>query len=395
MKAGRFQHGEGWHYGVLGEVARRLVRRTHGSAIAVYSPGHLGDILHVVPMLKALRAAKPEVPVIWVVGPWSEALARRYGGGVDEIRVFGPDLPAYTRGRREWRQGVWRQWQIAADLHRAGAETLIGPLGGPGRFLANAIRPRRWVGIGEWCPPRVQSGIQVHAQPYEKDRYEADAWCGLLKPLGIEAGADRLEYAVTAAEREAAEVVLKTSGVALDKPLAVIAPGSGWKGKNWLPDRFGQVAEWLGREQGFQVAWAGGGGEETLVPPARASDIQWVGKTTLPLLAALLESARLFVGNDSGLLHLAAALGVPTVSIWGPTRPGKWGPRGPKHRQIRKVEHCDGCIYWDYRETCRHDHECMQAVQTDDVQHAILDVLHVQSALHRPIGPSKRSTVER
>ena len=119
------------------------------------------------------------------------------------------------------------------------------------------------------------------------------------------------------------------------------------------------------------MAWVGGPGEEPLVPKSRDRDFNGVGKTALPLLAAVMERARLFVGNDGGLLHLAAAMDVPTVSIWGPTSPGKWGPQGAIHRQIRKVEHCDGCIYWDYREICRHDHACMKAVAPEDVQAAI------------------------
>ena len=84
--------------------------------------------------------------------------------------------------------------------------------------------------------------------------------------------------------------------------------------------------------------------------------------------------AQLFVGNDSGLLHFAAALDVPTVSIWGPTSPGKWGPKGDLHRSIRKMERCADCIYWDYRETCRHDDACMKAVEVAEVK-TVLDNL--------------------
>ena len=123
------------------------------------------------------------------------------------------------------------------------------------------------------------------------------------------------------------------------------------------------------------------------VPADRAIDFNWIGKTPLPLLAAVLARADLFVGNDGGLLHLAAALDVPTVSIWGPTSPGKWGPKGPIHRQSRKVERCEGCIYWDYRETCRHDHACMQAVAVQEVQAAINEL-----TAGRPRMTSRRST---
>ena len=71
-------------------------RGVSGSAIVVFTPGHLGDILHAVPMLKALRAGRPQARIIWLVGPWSEGLARRYRHHVDEIDVLGPNLPAYT-----------------------------------------------------------------------------------------------------------------------------------------------------------------------------------------------------------------------------------------------------------------------------------------------------------
>lgn len=415
-----------WRYNLLDALARWLPARCgSGQATVVFTPGHLGDVLHAVPMLKALRQAKSNTKIIWLVGPWSESLARRYAGVVDEIRVFGPNLPNYARGKREWRQCAWRQWRMARQLRQEGVDVFIGPMDSVGRFLANAMRPRLWSGIGDRRPPRIRGEIETVVQPYEKDRYEADAWCGLLKPLGIEARADRLEYATTPEERAAAADFLRTAGVAADRPLALIAPGSGWSGKNWLPERFGEVAEWLSgftfgdcrsldaaqgepdhaaseqpgsagmprptenlrdgsgvgqtlrgsRSNGFQIAWVGGLGEGGLVPASRQNDFNWVGKTLLPLIAAVMEKAALFIGNDGGLLHVAAALDVPTVSIWGPTSPGKWGPKGPIHRQIRKVERCEGCVYWDYREACRHDRACMKAVGGKEVEEAVRNVM--------------------
>jgi len=363
-------------YPLLDLCARwRSFSKKERNAIVVYSPGHLGDILHVVPMLKALREGKPNAKIIWLVGPWSEALAHRYEGLVDEIRIFGPNLPQYTRGKREWCQSAWRQWWMAMALRGEGVEILIAPANGVGRFLANAVCPEHWVGIGDWRPRRVRPEVRTTFQPYEKDRYEADAWTGLLQPLGIEAKVDHLDYAVTSDERQAASDFLKAEGVDSTRPLALIAPGSGWSGKNWRPERFAAVADWLGHQKGFQVAWVGGESEQKLIPASRTDDFNWLGKTSLPLLTAVMETAKLFVGNDGGLLHFAAAVDLPTVSIWGPTRPGKWGPKGERHRQIRKVEQCDGCIYWDYRESCHHDHKCMKAVSIKEVQSAIESIL--------------------
>jgi ADP-heptose:LPS heptosyltransferase len=376
MKLWRLPSGASLRYRLLDVCARRLSPASAGGdLIVVYSPGHLGDILHIVPMLKALRAGKPEAKIVWLVGPWSEPLAARYQGLVDEIRIFGPNLPQYTRGKRKWRQSAWTQWRIARALRREGVNLFLGAADAVSRFLVNAVGPKHWLGVGEWRPPRVRSEVQTQFQPYEKDRYEADAWTGVLQGIGIQASADRLAYTVTPDERQAADDFLKAEGVDAARPLALIAPGSGWSGKNWLPERFAEVVNWLLNEKGFQIAWVGSAAEQSLIPTATAADFNWLGKTSLPLIGALMEQAKLFVGNDGGLLHFAAAMDVPTVSIWGPTRPGKWGPQGPLHRQVRKVEQCEGCIYWDYREVCRHDHACMKAVGVEEIQGAVLEIL--------------------
>jgi len=376
MKLFSSQPRASMRYHLLDACARCLAPApAGGDAIVVYSPGHLGDILQLVPMLKALRAGKPEAKIIWLVGAWSEGLAQRYVHLVDDLRVFSPNLPLYTRGKRQWKQGVWTQWCLARALRRGGVDTFIGAPEAVSRFLVNAMGATRWVGIGEWRPPRVRSEVETIFQPYEKDRYEADAWVGVLQGIGIQASADQLEYAVTTDEVQAAKAFLQSQGVDPARPLALIAPGSGWPGKNWLPDRFAALAAWLEQEKGFQVAWVGGADEGKLVPDRSVAQFRWTGKTSLPLVAALMEHAKLFVGNDGGLLHFAAALKVPTVSIWGPTNPGKWGPKGPLHRQIRNMERCEGCIYWDYRESCQHDQACMKAVSIEEVQSMIKQIL--------------------
>ena len=367
-----------FRYLALDAFARRLGPvRSLATATAVYSPGHLGDLLHVIPMLRVLREQRPDIKLIWLVGPWSETLARRYAHLVDELLVFGPNLPPFTRGQRNWRQGFWRQWRLAMGLRRHGVDIFIAPVDGVARFLANAMCPRLWIGIGDWRPPRVRGEVETRFQPYEKDRYEVDALAGVLQAVGISASVMRLEYAVTEPERRQAADFLKHAGVESGCHLGLIAPGSGWSGKNWLPERFGQVAAALASEQRFQVAWIGSESERVLVPASRRGDLNWMGKTSLPMLGAIMEKADIFIGNDAGLLHLAAALDVPTVSIWGPTSPGKWGPKGAIHRQIRKVDRCAGCVYWDYRKTCRHDHACMRAIPVADVLAAISGVLQV------------------
>lgn len=376
---------EGCRYLLMGEAGRWWGRLGCGDrgTVVVYSAKHLGDVLHTVPLLRRLRGAiGVERRLVWLVGAWSEEVARRVGQGiVDEVRVYSPVWANQVRGEKKGWQTAWEQWRLAWRLRREGAEMLVqtGMEDAVGRFLANVVRPRLWVALGDRRPPRVAGSVEVRLQPYESRRYEAEALAGLaaLAFPGQGAGGEevRLEWVVTEGERGRAEAFLAEEGVGSGERVAVISPGSGSGVKNWASERFGAVAEWLAKEKGMRVAWVGAAGERSLKPAGREGDLDWMGRTDLGLLGALLERAALWVGNDSGVMHLASAVGCPTVSVWGPTEPEKWGPRGEKHRWVRKWERCPGCVYWDYRMGCaRGDHACMEAVGVDEVEAAIREV---------------------
>ena len=380
---------EGCRYLLMGEAGRWWGRLRCGDkgTVVVYSAKHLGDVLHTVPLLRRLRGAVGDGRrLIWLVGAWSEEVACRVGQGiVDEVRVFCPEWANQRRGQAGGRQTAWTQWRVAWRLRREGVEVLVqtGMEDAVGRFLANVVRPRVWVALGDRRPPRVAGSVEVRLQPYESWRYEAEALAGLAELAfpGQGAGGEEvwLEWTVTEAERGRAEAFLAEDGGGRGERVAVISPGSGSGVKNWAPERFGAVAEWLAREKGMRVAWAGAAGERSLKPVGREGDLDWMGRTDLGLLGALLERAALWVGNDSGVMHLAAAVGCPTVSVWGPTEPEKWAPRGEKHRWVRKWERCPGCVYWDYRVRCaRGDHACMEAVGVEEVVGAIREVESVE-----------------
>lgn len=363
---------EKWRY-ILLDFAARLapVRKGGADAIVVVTPGHLGDILHAVPMLRELRAAKPNDKIIWLAGPWSESLTHRYAHFCDEIHNIGPNSPNYVRGITKYRQNWLFQLIFSLKMRKMGVKTLIAAQNGFGRFLANAMRPELWIGVGDRRPPRVSSKIETVVQPYEKDRYEADSWMGLLKPLGIEETAQNLEYIVKNDEKAAATAFLTQNGIKPKKPLVLMAPGSGWSGKNWMPERFAAVSDWLKSSKNCQIAWIGGPDEENLFPITQKDDFNWISRTSLPILAGIMEKSTLFIGNDSGLLHFASALNLPTISLWGPTNPQKWGPKGSNHRKIRNYDQCHGCKYWDYRAKCLKDNLCMKAISVNDVINAI------------------------
>ena len=369
-------------YQMMGELARWLpggggARR---DAVVVFTQGHLGDILHAAPMLRRLREERKGWKIVWLVGPWALPLAERFSAFADEIVAFASDSFFHHRGVRKYRQSAWTQWQLGVRLRGMCPRAFIATSNESPveRYLANMIGAEVWAGIGDRRPPRVGKGIRTCFVPYEKERYEADALMQLLRPLGIDIPQVKAElfFPVDEASRQFAEDFLRREGEATERPLVLISPGSGWRGKNWPGERFREVAAWLERERGVQVAWIGSAGEAALAGSDPLPGKKWFGLFSIPELAAVMGCAALWLGNDSGPMHLAAAVGCPTVSLWGPTEPGKWAPRGEKHRHIRRMERCPGCEYWNPAKRCQQEkHACMEAISVEEVEAVLADVL--------------------
>lgn len=350
--------------------------------VVVHMPGHLGDLLQLTPMLRSLRAWATGRRVTWLVGAWTVELARRYTGWVDEIREFSPQQDTLTRGNASWKRNVAMQWRDLRRLRKKGIDVLIStmPENPATRFVANTLNPRLWVGVGERRPPRVRTDIQVEMMPFEKDCPEAEAQLKLLDIVRRERGDSdarrlqtslKLEFPVAEDEREWAGPFLEAEGAA-SKPFAILSPGSGWSGKNWPTERFSELATRL-QARGLAVAWTGTPREREL---CRGPGYNWMGKLTLGQLAALMERAAVWIGNDSGPLHLAVAVGCKTVSFWGPTSEGKWGGQGPSHVKVRGMTRCSECVYWDWRRLCpKEGHPCMNAISVDMAERGVAQVL--------------------
>jgi ADP-heptose:LPS heptosyltransferase len=156
-----------------------------------------------------------------------------------------------------------------------------------------------------------------------------------------------------------------------DAPLVALAPGAAFSWtKRWPPDRFGRLAREL-RERGLAPAVAIGPGEEELaraVSDAAGVPIPVLGADLDPVeLAAVLARARVAVTNDSGPMHLAAAVGTPVVALFGPTDPGRTGPTGSPSVVLDRYVFCSPC----YRKECPYAHECMTGITVRDVLAAV------------------------
>jgi heptosyltransferase-2 len=161
------------------------------------------------------------------------------------------------------------------------------------------------------------------------------------------------------------------------RPLVVLCPGARFgPAKRWPVPRFAELAGRLTRELGVEVAVAGTKGdvwaERSIAAHAGPRVRRLVGRTTLPEVMGLLGQADVVVSNDSGAMHLAAALGTPVVALFGSSNPEWTGPLGEGHTVLYHPPPCSPC----YRPTCRYDHyQCLEAVTVGEVVNVVAGVL--------------------
>ena len=191
----------------------------------------------------------------------------------------------------------------------------------------------------------------------------------VLIPLGIEPQVCTLELNVSDGECQAAEQILATHGLK-GKKWVMLHPAARYWFKAWPVERFAALGDALVGE-GFQVVLIGSENElrvaDEVMQSAEETFISLVGKTSLRDLAALMKECSLFVGNDAGPMHMASALNVPIVALFGPTEPAVWGPHGKSCRIIYKGLDCRACFH----PGCfRGEDSCMKRITVDEVLRA-------------------------
>jgi len=176
---------------------------------------------------------------------------------------------------------------------------------------------------------------------------------------------------------------------ASDSTTILIHPGSGSPRKNWPLERFYTVSKDL-QANGFRTEWILGPAEHSLYNELTSRGIgsNSVHRLTdLLAVLSLLETARAFIGNDSGLSHLAAFCGIPTVTIFGPSDPVQWHPRGPHARSLSPLYHCDPC-FLTKNANCREEY-CLHSIVPQLVEQALIQVLdHARPSSPRPPEPA-------
>ncbi|MCH8313303.1 MAG: lipopolysaccharide heptosyltransferase I [Nitrospinae bacterium] len=330
----------------------------------------LGDVLHALPALAMLRANHPSATIAWLVEePYRDLLYNN--PDLDEIIVIRT---------RHWRKN-WtlktlgeirdtiallrqRQFDITLDLQGLIKTGLIAFLSGAPRRLGLHRKNCR--------EPLNALFANKKASFVDKGSHVVDITLNLIRLAGgTEPAPQPHPLEVPEETRAKVDVFFQENPDLPAKPIAVINPGAGFPTKLWKLDRFAKLADRIAGEQGLNILLAWGPGEKAMA--GQIADLMteksWIApKTSIRESIALFRHAALMISCDSGPLHLCAAMGIPTVSIFGPTDPGRNGPYGPNHQVVFKKLPCSFC----WKKSCAIvTHDCMQQIEVDDVFKAV------------------------
>ena len=314
----------------LGRKKIRGVRR-----VLIRSTNWIGDAVMNTPAIHAIRSHFPSAHISLLAKPWVAPVFAN-SPDVDEVILYEEKgRLAPVRLARKLRR---RRFDAAFLLQHAFEAALIAFLAGiPLRIGYNRDGRGLLLTHPVPCPPAVR---RVHQTAY---------YLNILTAVGLGVSDQRLRLTVPPAARRRAREILSARGVKPDETVMGINPSAIYgPAKQWFPDRFAALADRLQERFGCRVLVFGGPSDRQLgqriEQMAQRPVISLAGETTLEEAVALIALCRLFVSNDSGLMHVAAALDIPQVAIFGSTNPVTTGPFSDRSRVVRIPEPCSPCL---------------------------------------------------
>lgn len=306
-------------------------------------------------MLRALRARFPETTIA-LTGPVAHLVAP--GPLADRLLAPPPRWPLSPG----WLQGIRRdQFDVALILPNSFQSALAIHLAGIPRRIGYAADGRSW--------------LLTEAPPRPKGVHQAEAYIGLLSILGVVAPALSLDYPIRSETEAEADRLWERVGLGKRPTVGIHLGAAFGPSKLWWPERYALLAERLRSRHGVDVVFLGSPGERQLWQrierlldhPAPSL----VGQDRLEILPALLRRCRVLISGDTGAMHLAAAVGVPVVALFGPTDPRLTRPLGERHVVIWKHVPCAPC----FLPRCPIDHPCMGQISVEEVEAAVARAL--------------------
>jgi len=320
--------------------------------ILIVLHGSIGDVTRALPLATLVRSGYPRARLAWAVEPPSLPLVQGYPA-VDEIILFD---------RRRWWVDFWpflnkirsKKFDLVIDLQRHLKSGLISRWSGaPHRigFNRRDCKEFNWLFNNHFIPA------------FGDDISKLDHYLKFAEFLGLEPSPVEWNFKLSADEEAAVDKHLAAVGPSF----AVLFAGSRWESKRWFPTQIADCARVIRERHALDAVLLGGKEERRLSEAALAERgvqaANLVGRTSLREAIGVIARARVAVGPDTGLMHIAVAVGTPVVSLWGATSPRRTGPYGFDDLVIQGRAPCAPC----YQRRCAIGRICMQSIAIEEI----------------------------
>ena len=324
----------------------------------------LGDIVLTSPAIRAVRQHFPQAYISMLVATQSADLLTE-NPHIDDVIPF--DRKAGNKDTGEMKRIIRllreRNFDLAIDFQRKFRTSLLAYLSGA-RCRVGYHQPN-----GLLCTVRVPDlSTKAIRAGRVSSAHAIDRYFDLLHAIGIEATNRTLELFISEADRAFIHELIASKGIEANRLKVGLFPGAGWELREWMPDRFAAIGDRVADQFNAQVLLFGGPHEDELVQQVAGlmttKAVSIADTVRIRQLAALIEQCDLFVTNDTGPMHVAAAMHTPTVALFGPGDHIRFQPLDPIHTTIRHHVPCNPCKQFTNR--CKNN-ICMKLITVDEV----------------------------
>lgn len=325
--------------------ATRCVPTTIAKILCI-RPGGIGDAVLLLPTIRLLKKNYPDVRV--------DVLAERRNMAVFTLTTDIDRVLLYERPMQLF-SALTTRYDVIIDTeqwHRLSA------------VVARLSRAKKIIGYST----NERKNLFTHAVPYSLDELEMESFLKLLRPL-----LDEVQWAHAWPFLTIQPYLLHRVRPLLDKfrnkRFVALFPGGSVKKKRWDTINFRTTAQFLA-EKGYGICIIGSKADKACgssIANETPNVIDFCGKLTIPETAALLSYASLLISGDSGIMHIAAGLGIPIVALFGPSNEKKWAPRASNVQVINKQLSCSPCSAYGYMPRCIRHEVCMRSISVAEV----------------------------
>ena len=333
----------------------------------------IGDVVHTLPSLAALRKLYPEAHITWVIEEassdiiqdhpfldkiiiskrkrWIENLKKLH-----DIKITISDILLFIKILRD------RKYDLVIDFHGLFKSSMIVLLGGGKRKLGyDSMQELSGLFLNE----KISEDMEKHA---------VDRYLDFIRYLGTDIDNPEFYIPIDEENKTRVETLLKANGIDINEPFVTINPVAFWDTKLWEDVKFARLCDRIAEKLKQKVVFTGSNGDgriKHIQSMMNFPSVNLEGQTTLRDLAYLYKLSVLLVTTDSGPMHIAAAMNAPTVALFGPTDPSRTGPYGKGHIVVRKEMPCSPC----FLKKCD-TKRCMKEITVEEVFEAVKQVVN-------------------